>query len=201
MKILPLFSFHSLGSRVVPLFASFFFSVLIFVPSHSNAEQRILVDKLLTDLQRSIILVSQSTSDEDLPKLKKATLHIKCALHKEDSGRLSLFVAEFGTNFSKQSVIELSIDLRPPDASARLPVSEIPDLLSEAIIETAKAVKRAQKKKPELLFHGLSASVRFIVESDTQAGLGFSTLPITASFDKEVNSEVMQEIKLEFVQE
>lgn len=187
-----------LKARTVPQFVLLILVLTFINPTHSHAQSGIVIDQLLTSLQRTLIRVSQLISDEDLPKLTKATLNLKSALRKEAGGKLSLFIVELGSGVSKHSTLEISLELRPPDASASIPASANFDLLSEAIIQSAKAVKRAQERKPKLLLHSLSVTVRFVVASSTESGIGFSILPITASIDGEVETEEVQELLLEF---
>ena len=197
-----LFAFHYLKPRSFPRLLLVLFLLLLLmvavIPIQSYAQSGVVLDKLLTNLQSTLVRVNQSISDADLPRLTKATLRLKSALREVEDGKLSLFIVEFGSTVAKHSALEISLDLRPPDASATLPVSVSPDLLAQAIVESARAVKRAQEAEPKLLLHRLIASVRFVVKSDTETGVTFSILPITVSLGGEVSTEEVQEIVLEF---
>lgn len=198
---LPAFHYIKLkrsGRPLLVLLALLLLLGVVVAPMQSYAQSGIVLDRLLTNLQSTLIRVNQSISEADLPRLAKATLSLKSALREVHDGKLSLFIIEFGSTVAKHSALELSLHLRPPDASATLPVSVSPDLLSEAIIESARAVKRAQEAEPKLLLHRLTAAVRFVVKSDTESGVSFSILPITASIGEEVSTEEVQEIVLEF---
>ena len=170
----------------------------VLIPARSHAQSAIVVDALLTELQRTLVRVHDTRDDVDLPALSKVTVNLKSALKTNSDGKVSLFVVEFGSSVAKESVLEIRLDLRPPRDSDPSPVSSAGDLLADAIIQSATAVMHATRGIPPLHLNKLTASIRFVVESDTGGNAGFKILPVTVELGANVESQTSQELIVEF---
>lgn len=171
---------------------------LLIVPGAAVADTGVVVDKLLTEVQKTLIKVRDAGDEIDLPPLEKATLNLKTSLVAGGNGKISLFIIEFGSDVSKESVQELQLVLEPPKDSDVSPVSAASDTLAEAIISAATAVVRAKNQQPPLRLAKLTASVSFVVKTDTGGGVSFAILPITVDLGAQVATESAQQIVLVF---
>ena len=169
----------------------------VIIPAPSHAQTNIAVDELLTELQRTLILVRDAVNDENLPPLSKATLNLKSRLKKVADGQASLFIIEMGAEVVEESVLEVRLELEPPLESDSVRVSSVSDLLADAIIKLATAVQRARQGKPPLHLHKLTAAVHFVVSSNTEGGAGFSILP-AVKLSGGVETQDVQELIVEF---
>ncbi len=170
----------------------------LLISSRAQAQTGVVVDALLTEVQQTLVRVRDEGDDADLPPLSKITLNLKNELKRGAGGRLSLYVVELGSSVAEESVQEISLVLEPPRDSDRSPVSETGDLLADAIIQSARAVKRAADGTPPLHLKTLTAKVRFVVSADASAGVGFTLLPIGIDLGGEVKTVAVQEVVVEF---
>lgn len=143
-------------------------------PIRSDAQTSVVVDDLLTTVQQTLIRVQDAIDEDDLPELSKVTLNLKSVLKKEATGGVSLYIVEFGSGVERESILQLSLELEPPQYPDSSPVAELTDLLANAIIEAVRAVNRATGAEPPLHLNKLTATVRFVVQADSSAGINFS---------------------------
>ena len=154
----------------------------------------VLVNELLTELQHTLVRVSEAIDNDDLPPLAGATVNLKTTLGSRVGGKFSLIAVELGTEVTTDSVVEISLDLEPPRESDPEPMSSVHDLLADAIIASLKAVREAETARPPLRLRKLVATVRFGIEYDAGGGIKFKAL----SFGAGVNAETIHEIIVEF---
>ena len=170
--------------------------VLTATPLH--AQTGVVVNELLTRLQHTLITVRDAVGEEDLPPLSKATMNLKSTFTQRGGGNVSLVVIHLGAEVTKDSVLEISLEVGPPKDSDRSPVSSSVDPLAIAIIESLTAVRKAEKNTPPLHLRKLTAVVRFGIRFDTEGGSGFKILPFEAELGADLKSETVHELILEF---
>ena len=176
----------------------------ILTSTELHAQTGVVVNELLTKLQNTLVKVRNAVGAEDLPTLSKATINLKSTFTQSGSGKLSLVVIQLGSEVIKDSVLKISLVVEPPKDSDRSQVSSsVVDPLAKAIIETLTAVKKAENYTPPLHLHQLTATVRFGVQFDTEAGSGFEILPLGLGIElgADLNSEAIHELILVFERE
>lgn len=176
---------------------SVFLLFAIFVDT-ARADNGVVVDELLTNVQKSLLRVRDIVADEELPPLQNVTLRLKSSLVKEANGKISLFIVEFGANVAEEAVQEIKLELGPPRDSDEGEVAGEDDALAEAIISSAKAVQKASSRQPPLHLRKLTATVRFVVSSDAGGGVKFLIMPVTLDLGGKVKSIATQEVVLVF---
>ena len=180
----------------------FFFSVcafLVLYASICSAENGVILDELLTEVQKTLIRVSDTIEKEDLPPLYKVALKLKSALVTKADGKVSLYIVQLGANVSREAVQEIHLELKPPEPTGATPVlSSIKDTLATAIIEAAQSAKKASKRKPPLHLSKLVAKIKFIVKRDVGGGINFKLLPVTIKLGGQARDVTTQEISVEF---
>jgi hypothetical protein len=77
-------------------------------------------------------------------------------------------------------------------------VRSIEDTLATAIIEAAKSVNRALKRKPPLRLSKLTAKIRFVVKTEGGGGVNFKLLPVTIKLGGQAREVTTQQIIIEF---
>jgi hypothetical protein len=73
----------------------FFFSVFAFLVLYNSigrAESGVILDELLTEVQKTLIRVHDTIEKEDLPPLYKVALKLKSALVTKANGKVSLYI-------------------------------------------------------------------------------------------------------------
>ena len=193
--------FHALpsefSSAARPVRLIWFLLLLATVfPAEAYPDTGIVVDKLLTHLQQVLVRIDDATQIESLPPLSKVTLTLKSALKTEADGKLSFIVVEVGSQVSKNSIIELHFELNPPVLGDRSQVSSTSDRLADAIIQSIRAVQKAEEGKPPLHLDTLTASLRFVVESDTGASIRIK--PLALQLGGAVETEHFHELTIKF---
>lgn len=181
----------------------FYLFPLIFISlvlNHSNgmAEDNVILDELLTEVQKTLIRVSTSLEENDLPPLNKITLQLKSALVTKADGKVSLLIVKLGADVTQEVVQEINLELKPPKPSDAAMVQSIEDTLATAIIEAAKSANRASKRKPPLRLSKLTAKIRFVVKTAGGGGVNFKLLPVTVKLGGQVRDVTTQQIVIEF---
>jgi len=95
----------------------FFFSVFasfVLYNSISSAESGVILDELLTEVQKTLIRVRDRIEEEDLPPLNKVTLKLKSALVTKADGKVSLYVVQLGAMVTREAVQEINLELKTP---------------------------------------------------------------------------------------
>ncbi|MGD9004976.1 MAG: hypothetical protein PVH94_11460, partial [Desulfobacterales bacterium] len=85
----------------------FYLFPLIFISlvlNHSSgmAEDNVILDELLTEVQKTLIRVSTSLEENDLPPLNKITLQLKSALVTKADGKVSLLIVKLGADVTQE---------------------------------------------------------------------------------------------------
>ncbi|MBW2435990.1 MAG: hypothetical protein JRF29_01840 [Deltaproteobacteria bacterium] len=181
----------------------FYLFPLIFISlvlNHSSgmAEDNVILDELLTEVQKTLIRVSTSLEENDLPPLNKITLQLKSALVTKADGKVSLLIVKLGADVTQEVVQEINLELKPPKPSDSAMVQSIEDTLATAIIEAAKSANRASKRKPPLHLSKLTAKIRFVVKTAVGGGVNFKLLPVTVKLGGQVRDVTTQQIVIEF---
>ena len=179
----------------------FFISVwafFVFYASICSAENGVILDELLTEVQKTLIRVSDTIEKEDLPPLNKVALKLKSALVTKADGKVSLYIVQLGANVTREAVQEIHLELKPPEPTGTTPVLSIKDTLATAIIEAAQSAKKASKRKPPLHLSKLVAKIKFIVKRDVGGGINFKLLPVTIKLGGQARDVTTQEIIVEF---
>ena len=180
---------------------NFFFSVFVFLVlynSISSAESGVILDELLTEVQKTLVRVRDTIDEEDLPPLNKIALKLKSALVTKADGKVSLYIVQLGAMVAREAIQEINLELKPPKSTDATPVLSIKDTLATAIIEAAKSAKKASKRKPPLRLSKLTAKIRFIVKREVSGGVNFKLLPVTIKLGGQARDVTTQEIILEF---
>lgn len=178
-----------------------FFSVFAFLVLYNSigyAESGVILDELLTEVQKTLIRVRDTIEEEDLPPLNKVALKLKSALITKADGKVSLYIVQLGAMVAREAVQEINLELKPPKPSDTTPVLSIEDTLATAIIEAAKSAKKASKRKPPLHLSKLTAKIKFIVKRQVSGGVNFKLLPVTIKLGGQARDVTTQEIIVEF---
>ncbi|MGD2096903.1 MAG: hypothetical protein PVG35_04935 [Desulfobacterales bacterium] len=175
--------------------------VLVFlVLAHSigMADDNVVLDELLTEVQKSLIRVSTSIEKDQLPPLNKISLKLKSTLVTKADGKVSLYIVQLGATVTKEAVQEINLELKPPEPSDAALVQSIEDTLATAIIEAAKSAHKAAKRKPPLRLSKLRVTLRFVVRTGGSGGVNFKLLPVTVKLGGQVRDVSTQQIIIEF---
>ena len=180
---------------------NFFFSLFAFLVLYNSigsAESGVILDELLTEVQKTLIRVRDKIEEEDLPPLNKVALKLKSALVTKADGKVSLYIVQLGAVVTREAVQEINLELKPPKPTDATPALSIKDTLATAIIEAAKSAKKASKRKPPLHLSKLTAKIRFIVKGEVSGGVNFKLLPVTIKLGGQARDVTTQEIIVEF---
>ena len=180
------------------LFFLFVFASFVFYNSTGSAESGVILDELLTEVQKTLVRVSNTIEKDDLPTLNKVTLKLKSALVTQADGKLSLYIVQFGAKVSREAVQEIRLELKPPTPADAAHVKSIEDTLATAIIEAVKSANKASQRKPPLHLSKLVATIRFVVRKQAGGGVNFKLLPVTVKLGGQVRDVTTQEIVMEF---
>ena len=180
------------------IFLFFVFGSVVLNCSIVQAESGVILDELLTEVQKTLIRVSKTIEKDDLPVLNKVTLKLKSALVSQADGKLSLFIVQLGAKVTREAVQEIRLELRPPKPTEVAPLTSIEDTLATAIIEAVKSANKAAERKPPLHLSKLTATIRFVVRKQAGGGVNFKLLPVTVKLGGEVRDVTTQEIVIEF---
>ena len=101
------------------------FALLVLNNSISCAESGVILDELLTEVQKTLIRVRDTIAEEDLPPLNRITLKLKSALVTKADGKVSLYIVQLGAMVTSEAVQEINLELKPPKPSDATPVLSI----------------------------------------------------------------------------
>ena len=174
------------------------FGLLAFNSSMGMAEDNVILDELLTEVQKTLIRVSTSIEEGNLPPLHKITLQLKSALATKADGKVSLIVVQLGAKMDSEGVQEIHLELKPPKPADAALVRSVEDTLATAIIEAAKSAYRASKRKPPLHLSKLTAKIRFVVKTEGGGGVNLKLLPVTVKLGGKAKKVNTQQIIIEF---
>jgi hypothetical protein len=180
-----------------------YLSVLVIaccVLAHSIgiAEDNVVLDELLTEVQKTLIRVNNSIEKDQLPPLNKITLKLNSTLVTRADGKVSLYIVQLGATVTNETVQEIKLELKPPKPSDAALVRSIEDSLATAIIEAAKSAHKASQRKPPLRLSKLTATIRFVVKTEGSGGVNFKLLPVTVKLGGKVRDTATQQIVIEF---
>ncbi|MBW2432668.1 MAG: hypothetical protein JRF36_03630 [Deltaproteobacteria bacterium] len=173
-------------------------AVFVLAYSIGMAEDNVVLDELLTEVQKTLIRVNNSIEKDQLPPLNKITLKLKSTLVTKADGKVSLYIVQLGSTVTNETVQEIHLELKPPKTSDAALVQSIEDSLATAIIEAAKSAHKASQRKPPLRLSKLTAVVRFVVRTQGGGGVSFKLLPVTVKLGGEVRDVSTQQIIIEF---
>lgn len=177
-------------------------AVLVTLPSAVAAEDGAMpIDRLLTDIQSTLIRVRDAADVESLPPLSKVTLILNASLTTTGGGKVELVIVEAGGSISNGITQEITLELAPPQDKDKSPVGASTDSLADAIVEAARAVHKAAERTPPLHLKRLEASIAFTVKKDANAGSGFKLLPVTAQLEGKIENHDRQTAIIEFASE
>ena len=180
------------------IFLLFVFGSVVLNCSIVKAESGMILDELLTEVQKTLIRVSKTIDQDDLPELNKVTLKLKSALVEQADGKLSLYIVQLGAKVTRETIQEIRLELKPPKPAEVAPLTSIEDTLATAIIEAVKSANKAAERKPPLHLAKLTATIRFVVRKQAGGGVNFKLLPVTVKLGGEVRDVTTQEIVIEF---
>ena len=169
--------------------------------SNDSNPTEVAVSDLLMAIKGTLVHVDASPAITALPPMSKATLTLKTTLVKQDGGKFVLLVIRIGKKTREELSQIVKLELVPPDRPqprSRTALSPITEALAQAIIQSARATEDADLVPPELKLRKLTATVRFGVSSDSDAGLAFEILPLSFEAGQRAEREAIQEIVVEF---
>ena len=175
--------------------------VIVFcVLAHSigMAEDNVVLDELLTEVQKTLIRVNNSIEKDQLPPLNKITLKLKSTLVTKADGKVSLYIVQLGATVTNETVQEIHLELKPPKPTDAAMVRSLEDTLATAIIEAAKSAHKASQRKPPLRLSKLTATIRFVVKTEGGGGVNFKLLPVTVKLGAKVKDVSTQQIIIVF---
>ena len=172
----------------------------IHAEERTESSSEILVNKLLTEVQRALLTVQNSTEKEDIPPLDSVTLQLSTQFVKEGGGKVNIYIVSLGAMVSEDASHTIRLKLSPPKPGTGANVSgnKISDQLAEAIKSAARAVKMAKAGNPPLNLTELSAEMKFVVQKEGAGGLSFVILPVTAELGGKLKSIEIHEISITF---
>jgi hypothetical protein len=173
-------------------------AVFVLAYSIGMAEDNVVLDELLTEVQKTLIRVNNSIEKDQLPPLNKITLKLKSTLSTKADGKISLYIVQLGATVTNETVQEINLELKPPKPADGEQLQSIEDSLATAIIEAAKSAHRASQRKPPLHLSKLTATIRFVVRSEGGGGVNFKLLPVTVKLGGKVKDVTTQQIIIEF---
>ena len=188
-----------MGLKISKLFVSVLVIAFVaFVHSIGMAEDNVVLDELLTEVQRTLIRVNTSIEKDQLPPLNKITLKLKNTLVTKADGKVSLYIVQLGATVTNEMVQEIHLELKPPKPSDAALAQSIEDTLATAIIEAAKSAHKASQRKPALRLSKLTATIRFVVKTEGGGSVNFKLLPVTVKLGGKVKDVSTQQIIIEF---
>jgi hypothetical protein len=168
-------------------------------PSYAD-NSGVSLDALLSDVQKVLVKVRDTTSDDpSMPTLKDVRLELKASLQKTADGTLKLYILDTGASASGTTVQEIHLELSPPQPSDKSPVAASVAPLAEAIIDAARSVKLAASRDPPLHLKKLEATIEFTVEKEATGSAGFHILPVSFDFGGKLTSSNTQHVTLTFI--
>ncbi|MDX1708641.1 MAG: hypothetical protein R3274_08580 [Desulfobacterales bacterium] len=173
-------------------------SFMAFTSADGKAEENVILDQLLTEVQKTLIRVSTASEEDKLPPLHRITLQLKSALATKADGKIVLFIVQLGAKVENEAVQEIHLELKPPKPAEAALVRSVEDALASAIIEAAESAHRASKRKPPLYLSKLTAQIRFVVKTEGSGAVNFKLLPVTVKLGGKVKEVNTQQITVEF---
>lgn len=182
------------------------FAVSMFVISGAPAAQsqssgsRVLVEQVLNNVQRALIIVQDQAEETSLPKLSSVTVKLSTQIISVGKGKVEFFVISLGGGASAETAQTLTLKLVPPKPGTPSPVatSDIAQSLAGAIVSAARGVKKAMTDKPPLTLVELTANIKFVVKKEGGGGVSFNILPLSIELGGDVKNVEIQEITVTF---
>ncbi len=177
--------------------AAFLFAAITSMAISGTASaDDVPMDSLLKEVKSALLIVQNSPSAADLPKLQSVSIDLTTVQKKQADGTFKLFVVEFGGSKSGEVTTSVSMTLIPPPANASKSVGvlSIDKALANAILSAADAIHSAQKGAPPLTPSEVKASIKFAVSQDGTGKLNLVISPVTASLGGTLTSSSTQEI-------
>jgi hypothetical protein len=166
----------------------------------TRPQSKILINPLLTEIQRALVRVQNSTEKAELPPLESVELSLSTQFIKDKHGKLDLYIVSLGGIISKDATHLLILRLKPPERGTPLSISgeSLSQQLSDAIIVAAKAAFEATKREPPLLLDNLAVHIKFVITQEAAGGLEFSIKPISIDIGGKLSGVDTQEITVTF---
>jgi hypothetical protein len=159
------------------------------------------VDQLLTQVKATLIRVQSEITAQKLPPLKSVQLNLQTAIKTTVGGKIVFFVISLGDTVSSEKAQTLKITLKPPETKSLSAVSitGFSKELAAAIISVAETIDRASAQKPVLNLTNLSASIKFVSETNVEGGIAkVQLLPISIDLGGKITPTNTHEVVLEF---
>lgn len=169
-------------------------TVSVYAESQDKSGQdvtKVQVKELLSEIQKTLIIVQNDAASKNLPELESVTLNLSAELIKGAGGAINLFIVSIGADVSKESVQSITMKLTPPKAGKGKEKGKISEPLANAILSAAAGAASA---KEMLELSELKASIKFAVEVTGDGGIKFTLLPITGEIKGKVSEKTTQEI-------
>ena len=128
-------------------YSFWFFAFLVLNNSIGRAEDNVVLDELLTEIQKTLIRVSTSIEKDGLPPLNKITLKLKSALVTKADGKVSLFIVKLGAGVTNEAVQEINLELKPPKPSDAALVRSIEEYAGNRNNRGSQKCEQGFKKK------------------------------------------------------
>jgi hypothetical protein len=164
-----------------------------------HADSGVSLDKLLSDIQRTLIKVRDTSDISSLLRLETVKLNLRGTVAYNAEGKATLFIVDLGGGGSESSAQEIDLTLEPPRPGDRSRVSGSTAPLADAIIDAARDVKQAASREPPLHLKELSATISFTVEKSADVSAGLKILPVTAEIGGKLKREDVQKITIVFL--
>jgi Trypsin-co-occurring domain 2 len=159
------------------------------------------VDQLLTQIKATLIKVQSEITAQKLPPLKSVQLNLQTAIRTSAGGKIVFFVISLGDTVSSEKAQTLKITLKPPEAKflSAVPTIGFSKELAGAIIAVAETIARSSAQKPVLNLTNLSASIKFVSETNVEGGIAkVQLLPISIDLGGKITPTNTHEVTLEF---
>jgi hypothetical protein len=156
------------------------------------------LDEVLSSVQQTLIKIRDAAQTDSLPALQSVELDVRASLVREGSGSVKLVILELGARTSEETTQEIKLTLVPPGSGDKSKTGASVAPLADAIVEAARAAKRAATGDPPLHLAKLEATIAFAVEKGASGSGGFQLLPITVDLGGKVKQSNIQRITLTF---
>ncbi|MGJ4882996.1 trypco2 family protein [Bradyrhizobium sp. HKCCYLRH1065] len=159
------------------------------------------VEQLMTQVKATLIKVQSEITAQKLPPLKSVQLSLQTGIRTTAGGKIVFFVISLGDTVSSEKAQTFKLTLKPPETKSlsAFPPTGFSKELAGAIISVAETIARSSTQKPVLTLTNLSASIKFVSETNIEGGIAkVQLLPISIDLGGKITPTNTHEVILEF---
>ena len=167
-------------------------------PATRVAGKPILVEQILSEVQKALQNAQGKINDPDFPELESVVVTLLTAITMAGGGKIKFLIFSFGMSWEKETSQELVYSLVPPPAGPKM--ASVADQLTDAIVDAAEGVKKAKTGKPPLVLDRFNALVAFLVIEEVSGSGEFKLQPVTLELSGKLKRKALHKIELKFKQ-